>query len=184
MISYFAHIPDDVIQKASKIRLLVTDVDGVLTDGGILYDDNGLESKRFQVKDGQIIRYLKENGILLGAITGRDSLVVKNRCEELKFNFHFHGIKDKYESIIAQVNSLGISMHECAYIGDDIIDLPILMNVGFSASPSDAISYVKDKVDFISNFKGGEGVFREVADIILHSQGKLQTIIEELALKR
>jgi 3-deoxy-D-manno-octulosonate 8-phosphate phosphatase (KDO 8-P phosphatase) len=75
--------------------LLITDVDGVLTDGGIIYDDNGLESKRFNVKDGFIVSHLRKNGILVGAITGRNSKVVENRCEELHFDFHYHGVNDK-----------------------------------------------------------------------------------------
>ena len=184
MESYFSLITPQIWLKASKIKLLVTDVDGVLTDGGIIYDNNQLEYKRFQVKDGQIMKYLKENGIKVGAITGRDSQVVKNRCKELGFDFHLHGIKDKYKAIIDQVHQMGISMNECAYIGDDLIDLPILINVGLSAAPLDAISYVRDKVDLVSSFKGGDGAFREVADVILQSQGKLKDIVEELAIKR
>jgi len=184
MKDYFQNVSPDVWKKASHIKLLITDVDGVLTDGGVIYDDNQLEFKRFQVKDGQIIRYLKENGIKVGAITGRDSKVVRNRFDELKFDFHLHGIKEKYDIFLEQIHILGLSIHECAYIGDDIIDLPILMNVGLSAAPSDAMAYIRDKVDFISAHKGGEGAFREVADVILESQGKLKSIIEDLAVKR
>lgn len=184
MKDYFQHVSPVIWEKASQIKLLITDVDGVMTDGGVIYDDNELEFKRFQVKDGQIIRYLKENGIQVGAITGRDSKVVRNRFDELKFDFHLHGIKEKYTVFFEQISKMGFSINECAYIGDDIIDLPILMNVGFSAAPSDAMSYIVDKVDFVSSFKGGEGAFREVADIILQSQGKLKGIIEELAVKR
>jgi len=184
MKDYFPKVSSDVWEKASKIKLLITDVDGVLTDGGVIYDDNQLEFKRFQVKDGQIIRYLKENGIKVGAITGRDSKVVRNRFEELNFDFHLHGIKEKYEVFFEQIGKMGLSIKECAYIGDDIIDLPILMNVGLSAAPADAMSYIADKVDFVSSFNGGEGAFREVADVILQSQGKLKGIIENLAVKR
>lgn len=184
MKDYFPNVSLDVWEKASQIKLLITDVDGVMTDGGVIYDDNQLEYKRFQVKDGQIIKYLKQNGIKVGAITGRDSLVVKNRFDELKFDFHLHGVKEKYNVFYEQINKMGLTIKECAYIGDDIIDLPILMNVGLSAAPADAMSYIVDKVDFVSSFKGGDGAFREVADIILQSQGKLKGIIEELAIIR
>jgi len=184
MKDYFQNVSSDVWKKASHIKLLITDVDGVLTDGGVIYDDNHLEFKRFQVKDGQILRYLREGGIQVGAITGRDSKVVRNRLDEMKFDFHLHGVKEKYKMFFEQISNMGLSIKECAYIGDDIIDLPILMNVGFSAAPLDAMNYIRDKVDYVSAFKGGEGAFREVADIILQSQGKLKRIIEELAVKR
>ncbi|HSJ67589.1 MAG TPA: HAD family hydrolase [Anditalea sp.] len=184
MKDYFPNVSPDVWEKASKIKLLITDVDGVLTDGGVIYDDNHLEFKRFQVKDGQIIRYLKENGIQVGAITGRNSKVVKNRFDELKFDFHLHGVKEKYDIFFEQISKMGLSIKDCAYIGDDIIDLPILMNVGFSAAPANAMGYILDKVDFVSAMNGGDGAFREVADIILQSQGKLKKIVEDLAVKR
>lgn len=184
MKEYFPTVSPEVWEKASQIKLLITDVDGVMTDGGIIYDDNQLELKRFQVKDGQIIRYLKKSGIKIGAITGRDSKVVRNRFDELEFDFHLHGIKEKYNVFFEQISKMGLSINECAYIGDDIIDLPLLMNVGLSAAPADAISYVRDKVDFVSSFNGGDGAFREIADIILQSQGKLKGIIEELTVKR
>ncbi|MBT0811211.1 HAD-IIIA family hydrolase [Litoribacter ruber] len=180
MKEYFGHVPAEVFDKASKIKLLVTDVDGVLTDGGVIYDDHKTEFKRFQVKDGQIVQFLKAHDIRIGVITGRNSLVVKNRCEELGFDFHFHGVKEKSLVFLSQLKALGLTLDQCAYIGDDIIDLPILKNVGFSACPNDAMSYVKDKVDFVSEFNGGDGVFREVADILLESQGKLGSVIEHL----
>ncbi|WP_143960073.1 KdsC family phosphatase [Litoribacter populi] len=184
MREYFRHVAKEVFEKASKIKLLVTDVDGVLTDGGVIYDDHKTEFKRFQVKDGQIVQFLKAHDIKIGVITGRNSVVVKNRCEELKFDFHFHGVKEKSLVFLSQVKALGLTLEECAYIGDDIIDLPILKNVGFSACPDDAIPYVKDKVDYVSFYKGGEGVFREVADIILESQGKLESVVHNLASQK
>jgi 3-deoxy-D-manno-octulosonate 8-phosphate phosphatase (KDO 8-P phosphatase) len=184
MKDYFGHVPAEVWGKASKIKLLVTDVDGVLTDGGVIYDDHRTEFKRFQVKDGQIVQFLKAHDIKIGVITGRNSTVVKNRCEELGFDFHFHGVKEKKEVFLSQLKAFGLTLEECAFIGDDIIDLPILTNVGFSAAPKDAMSYVLDKVDWVSSFNGGEGVFREVADIILESQGKLKHIVENLSTQK
>ena len=99
MQKYLSGITRETTLKAEKIKLLITDVDGVLTDGGIIYDDNGLEYKRFNVKDGFIVSHLRKSGILVGAITGRNSKVVENRCEELNFDFHYHGVRDKAQKL-------------------------------------------------------------------------------------
>ncbi|WP_373492864.1 KdsC family phosphatase [Aquiflexum sp.] len=182
MNNYLKGITETVTQKAEKIKLLITDVDGVLTDGGIIYNDAGMEYKRFNVKDGLIVAHLRKNGILVGAITGRNSKVVENRCEELHFDFHYHGIKNKFQKlkeVLEVLEVLEISLDEVGYIGDDLIDLPILTKVGFSACPADALPYVSEHVDFISSLQGGQGVFREVADLILQSKGLLSPIINK-----
>lgn len=169
-----------LIEKARQIKCLITDVDGVMTDGSIIYDNAGMEYKQFNVKDGQIIQYLKANGVLIGVITGRDSQVVKNRCEELKFDFHFHGIKHKGETLSAVLKEHALEMYEVAYIGDDINDLPILTKVGLSATPNDGHEKVKERVDWVLTTSGGKGALRELADLILKAQGKYDAIIEKL----
>lgn len=179
MKQYLSGVTEEIRIKAEKIKLLITDVDGVLTDGGIIYDDHNVEYKRFNVKDGFIVAPLKKSGILVGAITGRNSKVVENRCEELKFDFHYHGIRDKAKKLEEILEVLEISLEEVAYIGDDLIDLPLLMKVGMSACPADALPYVSEHVDFVSTLNGGQGVFREVADLILQSKGQLSIIIEK-----
>ncbi|MCH7415349.1 HAD-IIIA family hydrolase [Belliella sp. R4-6] len=181
MQNYLSGLTEEIKMKAKEIRLIITDVDGVLTDGGIIYDDNRLESKKFNVKDGLIVSHLRKNGILVGAITGRKSKVVEDRCEELNFDFHYHGIKDKGRKLKEVLETLEIDLSSVAYIGDDLIDLPILTQVGLSACPADALPYVKDKVHFVSSLDGGKGVFREVGDIVLISKGILEEIIEKLA---
>lgn len=180
---YFSSVSEENWQRARNIKLLITDIDGVLTDGGIIYDNLGTEYKKFNVKDGYIVQYLRKSKIMVGAITGRASQVVENRCEELKFDFHYHGVKDKGKKLQDLLETLEISPEEVAFIGDDLIDLPILTKVGFAIAPSDALEYVKPHAHYISSFAGGKGVFREVADLILHSKGLLIPILENLSKK-
>lgn len=180
---YYKSVSEENWLRASKIKLLITDIDGVLTDGGIIYDNLGNEYKKFNVKDGYIVQFLRKNKIIVGAITGRASQVVENRCEELKFDFHYHGVRDKGRKLQQILETLEIYPEEVAYIGDDMIDLPILTAVGFAVTPSDAVDYVKSNAHFVSSFEGGKGVFREVADLILHSRGLLIPILESLTKK-
>lgn len=178
---YFAHVPEEIFERAKTIKVLITDIDGVMTDGGIIYDDLGTEYKKYNVKDGLIVQHLRKAKILVGAITGRASQVVENRCEELKFDFHYHGIKDKGKKLAEILQTIEVSMEEVAFIGDDLIDLPILANVGLAVSPADALPYVKLYSHYVSPFDGGKGVFREVGDILLHARGQLLPLIETLS---
>lgn len=169
----------DTKQKAQNIKAILFDVDGVLTDGGIIYDGNGIEYKRYNVKDGQIISHLKKYGFVVGTITGRESDVVKNRCIELKLNYHKHGVKDKLAEYENFKNEHSLQDNQIAYIGDDIIDLSILTRCGLSATPNDAREYIKDEVDIVTDTKGGEGVLRDIADYILDAHGLLEKLIKE-----
>ena len=165
--------------KAKKIKAIVFDVDGVLTDGGIIYDNTGMEIKRFNVKDGQIISHLKRAGFTVGAITGRDSQVVKNRCMELKLDFHYHGSLNKLVQYQKIKQDFLLEDEEIAYIGDDIIDLVILNRCGLSATPNDAREYMKKYVDYVTPSKGGHGALRDLADFILEEQNLLESIIQQ-----
>lgn len=173
-------ISPEILAKAKQIKAIIFDVDGVLTDGGIIYDDKGVEYKRFNVKDGQIIKYLKKYQILTGVITGRDSQVVRNRCNELKIDFHHHGIENKIETFNSILETHGLKASEVAYVGDDINDLPILVRCGLSATPADGHKALKERVDIVTSLKGGEGVLRELADYVLESQGYYDEIIKGL----
>jgi len=166
--------------KAKKIKAIFFDVDGVLTDGGIIYDNAGQELKKFNVKDGQIIKHLKEAEILTGVITGRSSQVVINRCEELKIDVHRHGIHNKLETFEQLLLEQGLEADQVAYIGDDINDLPVLVRCGLSATPADGHKAVKENVDLILETKGGHGALRELADLVLSEQGFYDQIIEKL----
>ncbi len=170
--------PKELIKKASQIKALFFDVDGVLTDGKIIYDDTGRESKQFNVKDGYIISHLKKAGILVGIITGRDSKVVSNRAAELKLDFCHQGIVDKHAVFEKLVEFYKLKKKQIAYVGDDINDLQTLMACGLSACPADAIHYVKSQADVVTSAKGGQGAVREVADLILASKGLLDKIVK------
>lgn len=167
-------------KKAKNIKAILFDVDGVLTDGGIIYDDNGIEYKRYNVKDGQIISHLKHLGFIVGAITGRESDVVKNRCKELRLDFHKHGVKNKLKEYKKFKKRYKLKNKHIAYIGDDIIDLSILVKCGLSATPNDARAYMKDNVNIVTVSKGGEGVLRDISDYILESQGLLENLIIDM----
>ena len=177
------HVPQAVFEKAKGIKVFITDVDGVLTDGGILYDNQGMEFKKYNVKDGLIVQHLKKAGFLVGAITGRASQVVENRCEELRFDFHYHGVKDKFKKLSELLETMELTLDEVAYLGDDLIDLPVLTKVGLSIAPADALPYVCAAVDYVSPLSGGKGVFREVADLLLHAKGQLVPLVDNLVKK-
>jgi 3-deoxy-D-manno-octulosonate 8-phosphate phosphatase (KDO 8-P phosphatase) len=165
------------IKKAASIRAIFFDVDGVLTDSKIIYDETGKEIKNFNVKDGQIISYLKKAGIVVGAISGRDSGATAKRCAELKFDFCHQGILDKASTFRKLVEHYNFKMKEVAFIGDDINDIPVFRIAGLSACPCDTFSYIKDSVDLVTYAKGGRGVLREVADLVLAARGEFDKIL-------
>lgn len=168
----------DQIKKAAQIKAIFFDVDGVLSDGRIIYDETGKEIKNFNVKDGYIISHLKKAGILVGIITGRDSKIVSNRAAELKLDFCHQGIVDKFSVFEKLIAFHKLKKKQVAYIGDDINDLGVLRACGLSACPADALDYVKSEVDIITNCKGGEGVVREISDLVLASKGILDKILK------
>jgi len=177
MKSITSKYPAEIIDKARKIKVVITDVDGVLTEGRISYDGHGMETKSFNVKDGLIVGHLREAGILVGLITGRSSSIVSKRGEELKFDFINQGSKDKiadYEQIRSEFE---FKDEEVAYIGDDLNDLQLLHRVGLSITPADSPVYIKENVDLVSSVKGGQGVFREVGDLILAAKGLFDNLL-------
>ncbi|MFA6838406.1 MAG: HAD family hydrolase [Dysgonamonadaceae bacterium] len=152
------------------IRLFLTDVDGVLTDGGMYYSENGDEMKKFNTRDGMGIRLLREAGIKTGIITSENTQIVERRAEKLKVDYVYQGRRDggKLQSAKEICEKEGISLKEVAYIGDDVNCLELLQNVGLAACPSDAMTKIKAIPGiYILSKKGGEGAMREFADIIL-----------------
>jgi len=172
--------PKDLIKKASQVKALFFDVDGVLTDGKVTYDDTGREIKSFNIKDGLIIGHLRKAGIIVGAISGRESAAVSQRAAELKFDFCHQGIVDKESVFLKLIEYHKLRKREVAYIGDDINDLSVLKLAGLSASPADAPVYVRKRVAMVTAVKGGSGVLREVADLVLASRGYLEKVLKGL----
>lgn len=167
----------DQVKKASGIKAIFFDVDGVLTDGRIIYDETGKEIKNFNVKDGQIISYLKKEGIITGAISGRESGATNKRCAELKIDFCHQGILDKASAFEKLAKHYQFKTREIAFIGDDINDLPVFKLAGLSACPADTFDYIKEKVSLVTFTKSGRGVLREVADLVLAARGAMMKIV-------
>ncbi len=159
----------NLADKISKIKIVLADIDGVLTDGGLYYSSEGLQMKRFNVKDGMGAVMLKKKGYKVGIISSDKSAIAQARADKLKLDFVYYGVENKMKVIEEICISNNIMKDEIAYMGDDEIDLEVLKNVGISACPNDAIKPVKDCVNFISSKPGGHGAFRELADLIIQN---------------
>jgi 3-deoxy-D-manno-octulosonate 8-phosphate phosphatase (KDO 8-P phosphatase) len=170
-----------LIDRVQDVSVILTDVDGVLTDGTLLFDENQNEYKRFNTKDGLMMSLLQKMGYEVGVVTGRESEIVARRCAELGIRWCFQGVKNKRE-VFEQVRAQHyIESHYLAYIGDDWNDLPLLERAGLKVAPADAVEEVRKRANYITQAKGGEGVFREVGELILRYQGKLQQAIDLFA---
>ncbi|MDA3861840.1 MAG: HAD hydrolase family protein [Melioribacteraceae bacterium] len=157
----------DLESKLKKIKLAITDVDGVLTDGGLYYTSEGLVMKKFNVKDGMGTRRLHENNFKCGIISTDGSELIEVRNKRLKMDFLVTGSWNKLEKLEEICDAENIGLENVAYLGDDINDLEIINGVGFSSAPSDAVDSVLNSVDYICKRKGGDGVFREFAELII-----------------
>lgn len=159
--------------KASLIRLLIVDIDGVLTDGGLHFDNRGEEYKTFNSLDGHGIRMLLECAIDVAVITGRQSKIVNHRMGDLGVRHIYQGNRDKLPAFERLLQDTGIEAAQTAYIGDDLPDLPIMQRVGFAVAVQNAHGFVKQHCDLVTTASGGHGAVREVTDFILHAQGLL-----------
>jgi 3-deoxy-D-manno-octulosonate 8-phosphate phosphatase (KDO 8-P phosphatase) len=151
----------------TKIKLLLLDVDGVMTDGRIIYGNDGEEVKAFDVKDGHGLKLIQRAGIKVGIITGRQSKIVEKRATELGIDIVYQGAKVKMEPFEEILESLSLTPEEVAYVGDDVVDLPVMRRVGFAATVADAVDDVKPYADMVSKRCGGRGAVREICDYIL-----------------
>ncbi len=164
--------------KLKKIKLLLLDVDGVLTDGSIIYNDNGDEIKVFNVKDGLGIRLLIEAGIKVCIVTGRKSDALKHRCKNLGIDHIFQGVRDKSSLLDLIFKQTGATSDETAFIGDDLLDLSIMNLVGTPIAVSDANDSVIKKALIVTTAKGGKGAVREISEAILRAKGQWEKIVK------
>lgn len=161
----------DLIKQASRIQLLALDVDGILSDGKIIYNAEGVETKAFFVQDGLGIKSLAQQGVLTAIITGRSSSMVTKRAEELAINYVIQGRDDKLAALSELADRLQIPLSACAYMGDDLPDLKALQSVGLAATVPNAHPEVIKHVHMVTTRAGGCGAVREVCDLILKGRG-------------
>lgn len=165
---------NEILNKAKKIKLLLLDVDGVMTNNYLHYSDDGYEMKSFYTRDGHGMVMLQKSNVDIGIITGRKSPLVTKRMSDLKVKHVYQGVPDKLPTFLSLIEKLEISLDEIAYIGDDILDLPILTRVGLAATPADGDGEVKSRVDYVSEFEGGRGCVREMCELLMKAQGSWQ----------
>lgn len=164
-------------------KLVITDIDGVWTDGGMYYDQTGNEWKKFNTSDSAGVLFLNLLNIPFAIVTGEETQIVKRRAEKLKVKYLFMGINDKVSVVKNLCKELDIELKDVAYIGDDINDIDLLSKVGFSASPENAPDYIKKNVNYVTNKRGGEGAFREYVEVILKNNNLLEKAIESYLTK-
>lgn len=155
---------------ASKIKLLAFDVDGVMTDGSITYDENGIEYKTFNAKDGHGLAKMAKNGFITAIITGRNNGTVDRRATDLRVTEVFQGVRNKLPILEAIMEKYGLDFSQVSYMGDDEPDICILEKVAIAACPADAVSKVKDICNFISTREGGRGAVRELCDLVFNAR--------------
>lgn len=169
----------EIQNRAAKIKLLIMDVDGVLTDGRIFIRDNGEEIKSFHTLDGHGIKMLQAAGVQTAIITGRDAPSVGIRVKQLGIAHYYKGIHDKraaYESLRAEA---GAEEHECAFIGDDVVDLPVMVRCGLPVAVPEAHWFTLKHAAYVTRNSAGKGAVRELCDLIMQAQGKLETALQE-----
>jgi 3-deoxy-D-manno-octulosonate 8-phosphate phosphatase (KDO 8-P phosphatase) len=166
------------VNKLKRTKLLLLDVDGVLTDGSIIYNDSGAETKVFNVKDGLGIKMLMKAGIQVGIVTGRTSKALYHRCNNLGISLIFDGVRDKPSVLELISKRTGLPAEDIAFVGDDLIDLPLLKQVGLSIAVTNAHETVIENVDMVTSKKGGAGAVREVCEAILKAQGLWSKVLE------
>lgn len=172
-----------LLAKAAKIELLALDVDGVLTDGKLYFDQTGNEMKTFSTRDGLGIRALRHFNIPVAIITARNSSIVARRAEELGIELVFQGSENKLDSFRELLAATGISAEATCYAGDDWIDIPVLDRVGLSVAVADAHPVVRSRVHWVTRHGGGNGAVREICDLILHAKRLDQVLLQEFLVR-
>ena len=167
-----------IYDKARLIRLAIFDVDGVLTDGSLYLTDGGEEIKAFNSLDGHGMKMLRESGVELAIITGRTSRCVQLRAANLGIELLYQGVADKAAAFVDLLAARGVDAAHAAYMGDDVVDLPVLRRCGLALTVPDAPLLVKRHADYVSTARGGRGAAREVCELIMHAQGTLERSLD------
>lgn len=164
----------DILEKAAQIKLVIFDVDGVLTDGSLFFGDDGLEYKAFYSRDGLGMKLLQQTGVEIGVITARNSQVVNHRMANLGIQHVYQGKLDKLSSFLELLARLQLQPEQTAYVGDDVVDLPVLHRAGLAIAPADAHPMAKQHAHWITSNPGGRGAARDVCELIMQAQGTLE----------
>ncbi|MGV8934072.1 MAG: KdsC family phosphatase [Gallionellaceae bacterium] len=164
---------EKLAQRIQAIRLIAFDVDGVLTDGGLYLSDSGEEFKRFNSLDGHGLKMLKASGVEIAIITGRTSRCVEMRAKNLGITRLYQGVEDKWEAMQKLLDELKLTAAEAAFMGDDVIDLPVMRRVGFSITVPNSPQIVRDHAHYLAMREGGHGAVRETCELIMSAQGTL-----------
>lgn len=172
-------VPRSLSANASRIQLLLLDVDGVLTDGGVVFHADGSESKAFHIRDGAGIVWAQKAGLIIGLLSARSSGATAHRAAQLAIRIVEQGVKSKLATYERILRDTKVEDANVAYMGDDLLDLPVLTRVGLSAAPADAVPEVKERVHWVSTFGGGRGAVRELIEIILRAQNKWDEVLRE-----
>lgn len=175
------NLTEELRRAAAGIRLLIMDVDGVLTDGRIFIRDNGEEVKAFHTLDGHGIKMLHRCGVQTAIITGRDAPSVALRAQALGIGYYYKGISDKKAAYAELRAQAGVTEAQCAYIGDDVVDLPVMVRCGLPAAVPEAHEYVLRHAAYVTRRPAGAGAVRELCDVIMEAKGYLKTALEQYA---
>ena len=171
------HVHPTTLARAARVELLALDVDGVMTDGGLIQGDDGLEHKRFHAHDTIGLRLLRESGVRVAVVSGRASETLANRAREIGVDELHQGIDDKAEALAAIVRSSGVAPERCAFLGDDVVDLPPMRRVHLALCPADAHPLVRALSHHALARRGGEAAVREAAELLMHAHGTLRAAL-------
>lgn len=169
---------EELIERCKNIKAIVTDVDGCLTSGKIIYGTQELEIKEFDSKDGMGVTLANKAGFITAIITGRTSAPVERRGRELKFADCFQGFEGKSKAWDEFKKRHSLEDNEICYLGDDLLDLPVILKAGLSCAPSDGVDDVRERVNVVLTQKGGSGAFREMVELVLKKQNRWNDIVE------
>ncbi len=168
----------DILARAAQIKLLIFDVDGVLTDGRLIFGDDGQEYKAFHSRDGHGMKMLQNSGVAVGIITGRTSKVVEHRMANLGIKHVYQGKLEKLPAFEELIAKLGLDAEQVAYMGDDVVDLPIMLRVGLAAATNDAHALVSKHAHWQAPHNGGQGAARDLCELIMEAQGTLDAAMQ------